>query len=116
MSDIKQYYHIILQAGDGTEWKWQVTNNYFKRRMEVIDREIHEAIRQHDKDNQFTLSDPSMKFEVTLVHIDTMATRTWTGHASDRYDAVGQAFRAITGKTQGDNLDEWKVLQAVARS
>jgi hypothetical protein len=113
MSLVKQYYHVILQAGDGTEWKWQVTNNYFKRRMEVIDREIHEAIRQHDKDNQFTLSDPSMKFEVTLVHIDTMATRTWTGHASDRYDAVGQAVLELV-MAQVDNLDAWKVLEAVA--
>lgn len=55
MSIVKQYYHVILQADDGEIRRWQVTNNYFKRRMEVINREMQEAIRQHDKENQFSL-------------------------------------------------------------
>lgn len=148
MSDIKQYYHIILQAGDGTEWKWQVTNNYFKRRMEVINREMLAAIRKHDKENQFTLDNAETRtinphlescpwhgvdldnddhcdqmddtpctcmkdFEITLINIQTMETKTWNGHGSDRYKAVAQAFMDLTGKTQGENLETWKVLEAV---
>ncbi len=141
MSIVKQYYHVILQADDGEVRRWQVTNNYFKRRMEVINREMQEAIRQHDKDNQFSLTkNPHQEhcpwhgvdldnddhcdqmddtpclcmklFKVTLVHIESAATRAWEGEAPDRYAAVGFAFKAITGKTQGDNLDEWKVLDA----
>jgi hypothetical protein len=141
MSIVKQYYHVILQSGDGEVRRWQVTNNYFTRRMEVISREMQEAIRQHDKDNQFKLTENphqrdcpwhgvdldnddhcdqmddtpclcAKEYQVTLVNIETNETKDWTGTASDRYDAVGQTFMAITGKTQGDNLDEWKVLSA----
>ncbi len=121
MSPVKQYYHVILQAGDGTEWKWQVTNNYFKRRMEVINREMQAAIRKHDKDNQFSLEgspqpDRTKTFEVVLINILTMQRRSWIGVDTNTYDAVATAFMDLTGKTQGENLDTWKVLQATAIS
>lgn len=117
MSLVKQYYHVILQAGDGTKWKWQVTNSYFNRRMEVINREMQAAIRKHDKDNQFRLDDeskpdPLKTFEVVLVNIQNMQQRSWCGTDTNRYGAVAQAFMDLTGKTQGENLETWKVLQA----
>lgn len=113
---VKQEYKVALRTPDGKEFTWPVSDCYFERKMARISDRILDVIRHQDLENQFNLTDPSVKFQVTLVHIETMETKDWTGPASDRYDAVGQAFRDLTGKTQGENLDEWKVLQAGAAS
>jgi len=127
MSIVKQYYHVILQSGDGEIRRWQVTNNYFKRRMEVINREMQAAIRQHDKDNQFSMEDPvddiaaeeameaeffERKYQVTLLHLETNVTHRETFLATDRYAAVAKAFKYFAHKPQAECLDTWKVYDA----
>lgn len=42
-------YTITLTAGDGTEWEWDIHDHYFKRQMKVVQKEMHEVIKEHDK-------------------------------------------------------------------
>ena len=141
MSLVKQYYHVTLQAGDGTEWKWQGTNNYFNRRMEVINREMQAAIRKHDEDNQFSLTENphqrdcpwygvnldsddacdqmddtpctcEKKYQVTLLNLETNVTHREKFLATDRYAAVAKAFKYFAYKPQAECLDTWKVYDA----
>lgn len=139
---VKQEYQVILRTADGKEHTWPISDCYFERKLETIGQKMLDVIRKEDLTHQFSLETENphhsdcpwhgvdldnddhcdqmddtpclcaKKYRVTLVHIETNETKDWTGTASDRYDAVGQTFMAITGKTQGDNLDEWKVLQA----
>jgi len=131
---VKQEYKVILRFPGGSERTWTVTDCYFDRRMEKIQREMLAQIRDNDRDTEFRLDqdfnreqdlrlgtgpwadkpepDPLKTYEIVLVHIETMQRRSWIGNDTSRYGAVAKAFIDLTGKTQGDNLDTWKVLQA----
>ena len=50
-------YRVVLVAGDGTEWQWPVMDSYFKRRMAKIEKEMLEAIREHDLSYEFSMKD-----------------------------------------------------------
>jgi hypothetical protein len=114
---VKQEYQIILRAPDGTEHTWPIDDCYFERKLETVGRKMLAAIRAQDLDHQFSLEDkpepdPLKTFEVVLVNIQNMQQRSWCGTDTNRYSAVAQAFMDLTGKTQGENLETWKVLQA----
>jgi hypothetical protein len=112
---VKQEYQVILRFPGGSERTWTVTDCYFDRRMEKIQREMLAQIRDNDRDTEFSLDqkpDPLKTYEIVLINIENMQRRSWIGTSSTRYDAVDRAFRDLTGKSQADNLETWKVLQA----
>jgi len=117
---VKQEYQVSLRAADGKTYTWPISDCYFERKLETIGRRILEIIRREDLTHQFSLEDEPVPyeptFEVALVNVNNMQQRSWIGYANDRYEAVQRAFTDLTGKSQGDNLDEWKVLSAKAVS
>jgi len=115
---VKQEYQVTLRTADGKEHSWPISDCYFERKLETIGKKMLAVIRHEDLTHQFSLEDeppeiaPLLTFEVVLVNINTMQRRSWIGTDTNRYDAVAKAFMDLTGKTQSDNLDTWKVLQA----
>jgi hypothetical protein len=115
---VKQEYQVTLRTADGKTHTWPISDCYFERKLETIGKKMLEIIRREDLTHQFSLEDeppeipPLLTFEVVLVNVTNMQRRSWIGTGRTRYDAVDQAFRDLTGKSQGDNLDTWKVLQA----
>ena len=54
-ASVGMQYTITLEAGDGKQWEWPITDCYFDRRMEKIKREMLEVIREHDLSYEFSL-------------------------------------------------------------
>lgn len=114
---VKQEYQVILRTANGKEHSWPISDCYFERKLETIGRKMLDLIRGEDLEHQFSLEDKpepdrTKTFEVVLINIETMQRRSWIGVDTNTYDAVATAFMDLTGKTQGENLETWKVLQA----
>ncbi len=109
---VKQEYQVTLRTAAG-EYTWPISDCYFERKLETIGKKMLDLIRREDLTHEFSLkSDPLKNYEIILINIETMQRRSWIGVETNTYDAVAKAFMDLTGKTQGENLDTWKVLQA----
>jgi len=111
---VQQEYKVILRFPSGSERTWTVTDCYFERRMEKIQREMLAQIRDNDRDEEFKLdtrpTSEHKKFKVALVRLEDCRTHDETFFATDRYEAVAKAFKYFAHKPQSECLDTWKVL------
>jgi hypothetical protein len=121
---VQQEYKVILRFPSGSERTWTVTDCYFDRRMEKIQREMLEQIRDNDRDMEFRLEQDfndemdlrlhkgpwaDKKFQVELIRLDDCSVHREKFLAMDRYEAVSKAFIYFAHKPQSECLDTWKV-------
>ncbi len=139
---IQQEYQVILRFPSGTERTWTVTDCYFDRRMEKIQREMLEQIQDNDRDMEFSMRTENphqrdcpwhgvdldnddhcdqmddtpclceKKYQVSLLRLEDNSVQRETFLATDRYAAVAKAFKYFAHKPQADCLDTWKVYDA----